>query len=315
LADSPFVAIPKEAWQRRHADKLTSGAWELYGLYCKFRNRDTGRCDPSGQTLMREMKCTYTHVSDCKTELVKKGWIARRGRSAVELLAGTFPAPKVRDLSPQSTSKFGIFRTSTSEYSELGRRELRNIPNSTSEYSELGERTPIYEQEDQQVAAAPAAAAGRETCLQEPVTEQFVTEVVAAGVYPEPVVRHVWSKLKLHCATAGVAPVKKQFLHWLSTERPVAQPVLPQMGAPVVEGRFTSPGAPAKKAVRPPDPNCRTCNGAGKVGGVECGCTQCQYCFGSGMEILEGGARRCRCREPARAQSSGEAGLSVAQEG
>jgi hypothetical protein len=254
---------------------------------------------------MVEMKCTYNHVSDCKTELVRKGWIARKGRRAVELLVGTFPAPKVRELATPTGSNFGKFRTSTSENSEVGGSNFGKFRTSTSENSEVGERAPIYEPVVEPVAAA-ATAAERENFLREQVDEEFVREVIAAGVYPEQLVNHVWKKLKLHCVTQRTVPVKKQFLHWLSTERPSAQPALPEMGAAIVEGRFAA-RPPVSKAACPPDPNCSTCRGQGKIGGVECGCTQCPVCFGSGMEITEKGARRCRCRDTARSASSEEA--------
>ena len=102
-----FLAVPDEAWRRRH--ELSSGEWGMYEAYCSHRNRATGRCDPSVQLLAAELKCTPGHASDMKRELVRKGWVRRCGRRAVLLLVGEFPRPRVAEI---GTANHGIFRDS-----------------------------------------------------------------------------------------------------------------------------------------------------------------------------------------------------------
>lgn len=97
-----YAAVPDEAFRRRA--ELSSGAFDLYELYCKHRNRATGRCDPSVGYLAAKLHRTYKHVSDLKCELVEKGWIERLGRRAVDLLVG-FKPPKVVEIGRANSGK------------------------------------------------------------------------------------------------------------------------------------------------------------------------------------------------------------------
>ena len=277
-----MARVPDEAIRRKR--DLSHGAWDLYEQYCKHRNHETGRCDPSLKFLAQEMQRTYHHVSDMKTELVRAGWIARQGKNGVELLVG-FEPPKVRQLEQKPIPKFGKFRTSSSENSEPGPPEVRKNPNPSSENSELAYKEVVEPGIEPVVAAAATAAAGVQQTLREPVTDEYVTEVIASGVYTEAHVRFVYAKLKLHCATARTIPVKKQLLWWLDQElsAPPVQPTLPGVGASIQ-------AMPLGASVAAPLPK------------EKCDAT-CPHCFGSGLEVVPGkGARRC----PAQAATAGE---------
>ncbi len=282
MGQPPFVAVPETALERRRADKLTHGAWDLYELYCKHRNRATGQCNPSLKLLAVELKRSYTHASDCKTELVEKGWIRRLGRRDVEILVGEFAPPTVVQLGQKGTAKFGKFRTSSSENSELGAAKFGKFRTSSSENSELGDAS-LYEPEvlEPEVVAAAATAAGSPPAtdpLQEAVDESFLTDVLESGVYPAHQVQFILGKLKLHCLASRTKPVRRQFLHWLSTERETPQQSLPGIGAPVIE-------MPARTEAALEVTRCEA---------------TCPRCFGSGIEVVPGnGARRCPERAPA----------------
>jgi hypothetical protein len=264
LPSPNYVAVPDEAMRRR--SELSHGAWSLYEQYCSHRNRDTGRCDPSLELLAVEMRRTYTHISNMKTELVREGWIRRTGRHAVELLVGAeeFPPPKVRPL---------VRKNPNEESASLGKilTPVRKNPNeeSASPYTDKPLKEP-----DEAAAAAAGRKWKRETC-----DAAYIAEVKGEGIYPAELVDYVWRKLQATCRRESVRPTKGRLAYWLSTERgtPPVQPTLPLMGAPVVEGQF-EPGMQDER-LRPPDP-------------------ECVVCFGAGMEVVKGkGARRCKCRQ------------------
>lgn len=280
------MAVPSEALERRR--ELSHGAWDLYERYCWHRNRDTGRCDPSLEFLKDEMKRTYTYISNMKSELVRKGWIRRTGRHAVELLVGEFPPPKVRSFVRKNPNEAG---------SSLGKiiTPVRKDPN------EAGGAPYITEPLKEPVigAAAAPAAVGSDAWKKELCDEAYVAQVKQEGIYPPPFVEFVWRKLKSRCRKEGVAPNKGRFEFWLSQEK--SAPVQPELFSHTVSHTDFQSGdnQPVKPALRDPDPNCMLCRGDGEVDGQVCACRQCQYCFGTGMEIMAGkGARRCRCLRP-----------------
>jgi hypothetical protein len=265
----------------------------LYEQYCKHRNRDTGRCDPGLKLLARDLNRTYTHVSDMKRELIIKGWIRREGRHAVRLLVGVFPPPKVRPLAAPSSEK-----------SEDEVRKNPNLGNQSSEKSEdevrknpnLAPGSPYTDEPvvDEPVAAA-AGAADEQAWKKETADARYVESLKTAQLYPKELVEWVWRKLQFRCLQEQVAPTKGRLMYWLSTEReaPPVQPMLPTMGAPVVEGSFNS-----TPRVRAPDPDCPLCKGGLLLREDDCPCTLCPFCSGTGMEMVEGKARKCRCRQP-----------------
>lgn len=264
-----MARVPDAAIHRRQ--ELSHGAWNLYVHYCAHRNRATGRCDPGLTLLADEMGRTYRHISDCKTELVRKGWIRRTGKNAVVLLVGEFESVKVRQFGKNPNLSSENFRTSGAPTSGGIRTQVR-------EESELGRASLITEPEKEPVAAATAAAAtvagsasGEEDPLSEVCDEAFVEEVLAAEVYSFEHVRWVWRKLRLHCQAKRTVPVKGQFLHWLSTERHTSQQKLPGVESGVVS-----------VAARASPPATGKCDHT------------CPLCYGSGVEVVAGkGARRC----------------------
>lgn len=135
-----YAAVPEEVFRRRA--EISSGAFDLYELYCKHRNRETGRCDPSIGYLAARLHRTYKHVSDLKCELVAEGWIERRGRRAVDLLVG-FKQPKVVE----------IGRANSGKNPELGGGAGGRIPekirNSIPEKSGIGPASPYSEHHSQ----------------------------------------------------------------------------------------------------------------------------------------------------------------------
>jgi len=282
--------LPDDAIRRRK--ELTAGAWHLYELYCFHRNTASGLCNPSNTTLAAEMRCSYTHVSDCKTKLIEKGWIKRLGRHRVELLVGDFPPLKVRDFGPPAGPP-------TSENSELQLRKFRTptseIPNSnfgefrisTSENSESQVTPPITPYKDLTSSKEPvAAAAPTETkdFKKEPLDEAFVENLVASKLYPPALIEHVRNKLVFHCAQEGTVPNKGRLLHWLSREREPVQPDLYSGGSSVVE-QFESP-----RTVNPnlmaPNADCESCLGAG-LKNRPCPCQICPHCQATGIETSE----------------------------
>ncbi len=273
---SGMTRLPDQAIDRRR--QLTRGAWDLYVLYCKHRNHETGRCDPSLRRLAALMERNYTYVSNCKTELVREGWIRRTGKNAVELLVGDFPPLKVQQM---GKAKFG--RNPNLEFGNSPKIEGSSSGEIRTEVREKSELhiSKVVEPGIEPVVAAAAAAAELQSALQEPVTEEYVAEVIALGLYAANFVTWVWGKLKLHCATAHAVPIKKQLLVWLSTERgaPPTQPSLPGIGATLHE----MPRQTAQPAKR-------------------CDST-CPRCSGTGWEIVAGrgpgtGARKCPAMFP-----------------
>jgi hypothetical protein len=265
------VAVPEEAMRRRR--ELTQGAWHLYETYCRYRNRDTGRCDPGLETLAREMQRTYTHVSNMKSELVDQGWLRRVGRHAVDLLVGQFAPPKISPLVRNNPNEEGVLvrKNPNEENPSLGKilTAVRKNPN-----EEIA--SPITAEPVVEPVAAAAATAPRDW-RSEICDERWIEQVKSEGDFSTQLVDFVWRKLQRNCEREGVEPTKGRFDHWLSTERgtPPVQPTLPAMGADLVAGNF-EPGT--NQRVQAPDP-------------------ECTRCFGAGMEVVPGrGARRCQCR-------------------
>lgn len=279
MAQPPFVAVPEEAWRRRH--DLSSGEWELYEAYCSHRNRLTGRCDPSVKFLAQELECTPGHVSDMKRELLRKGWIRRLGRRDVELLVGEFPRPKVAEIGGPN---HGIFRDSGTEFSVIG------LQNHGKFRSQITENSGAHNKDEPVVVepiAAAASAAG-EPADSDPWAEvaddQFVAEVIEAAIYPDGHVLFVWKKLLLYCKKKETKPVRRQFMHWLATERHTPQQELPGMA-----GKVGAHPAPGHEPIQT-----RRCD------------SSCPRCFGTQMEVVPGkGAHRCpnRVAAPAPAAS------------
>jgi hypothetical protein len=131
-----YAAVPEEVFRRRA--ELTSGAFDLYELYCKHRNRDTGRCDPSIGYLAAQLHLSYNHVSDLKCELVEKGWVERLGRRAVDLLVG-FKPPKVVKIGRANSGKNPEFGGGA------GARIPEKIRNRIPENSGVGAASPYSE--------------------------------------------------------------------------------------------------------------------------------------------------------------------------
>lgn len=267
----PFVAVPEEAWRRRH--ELTSGEWELYEAYCSHRNRDTGRCDPSVSYLARELKCTPGHVSDMKRELVRKGWIRRWGRRDVALLVGEFPRPKVTEIGGPN---HGIFRDSRAENSVVAIQNHGKFRDSITEFSGAHNKDEPVVVEPVAAAASAAGNLAASDPWADLADDQFVAEVIEAAIYPDGHVHFVWKKLLFYCKKKETKPVRRQFLHWLATERHTPQQELPGMAAKVGDHP-----APTRELVQT-----RRCD------------SSCPRCFGTQMEVVAGnGARRCPNRD------------------
>ncbi|MGB7925559.1 MAG: hypothetical protein WCF57_20140 [Pyrinomonadaceae bacterium] len=243
------------------------------------------------------MKRTYTHVSNLKSELVTKGWIRRKGRHAVELLVGEFPPPKVRSLVRKNPNEedASLGKILTSEGASLGKivTVVRKNPNEAS-------GPPfIYEPGKKPEAAAATAAAPADAWKKELCDESYVAETKLEGIYPHALVDYVWRKLKRRCKQERVEPNKGRFEYWLSIEKgtPVQQPSL--LEPPVADARESFQASKPERPLLPPDAQCGTCGGDPDYRNEfdqTCHCRACRFCFDSGMEMVEGKARRCRCR-------------------
>jgi hypothetical protein len=259
------------------------------------------------------MRSSYTHVSDCKSELVKKGWIERDGRHRVRLQVGEFAPLKVRDFERPGS-------LSTSENSEL---QLRNIPNSarsnfgefrtsTSEYSESRHTPPAppirIEPVIEPVAAA-AAATEKKDFRKEPLDQTFVKAIVDGRLYPADLVEFVKNKLVFHCAQEGTEPTKGRLLRWLSIEREPVQPTFFSMKAndenTVVEGKFDL-RSPSNPNLLPINPECLSCGGQGLPKGRYCECQICPHCFSTGTEVIDDKAQVCRHKQTPHTQRLSE---------
>ncbi|MEP6743421.1 MAG: DnaA N-terminal domain-containing protein [bacterium] len=286
-----MARVPDEAIRRRR--EISSGAWHLYELYCLHRNSASGLCNPSNTTLAAEMRCSYTHISDSKSELIKKGWIQRQGRQRVQLLVGEFAPLKVHDLTSRTSESSELRRPPTSENSEL---QLRKIPNfahpnfgefrtSTSENSELRATPPAppirIEPVIEPVAAA-ATAGEIKNFRSEPLDDAFAEAIVKARLYPPELVEFVKNKLVFRCAQEGVEPTKVRLLHWLSIEREQVQPSFPSMQTVGQVEEFKSQPA-VNRNLLPARPDCDRCHGKGLERGY-CDCQICPYCKGTGIE-------------------------------
>jgi hypothetical protein len=271
--------------------------------YCRHRNHESGRCDPHLSTLAQNLDRTYSYVSDCKTELVKKNWLTRSGKNAVELLVG-FPPPKVRQVTvnPKYVGR-RAGRKNPKISSEKSEDKFGNFPKISSggirtqvrEESELGAASPITEPGIEPVAAEAAASAaasppapdrGTEVC-----TDEYVAEVRTRGHYPPDFVDFVWRKLRDTCEKQSrrlgypVPPIRRQFDWWLDNE------------------------------LTPPQQSLLT--GAGRTGDVRLGAKQtcdatCSRCFGTGM-WYPGGFERGVARCPGPAVATDERGEEAAQ--
>jgi hypothetical protein len=300
-----LARIPDEAIRRRK--ELTHGAWNLYVEYCRQRNHETGRCNPHLSTLAQQLDRTYRYVSECKTELVRKGWVERRGKNGVDLLVG-FPPPKVREvgLNPKylrrpgagekSELKFGNFpnlssekiRTQVREESELKFGRNPNLEPGVL-ISEPGIEPVAEAAADSAAGSPPAPDRGALLC-----TEVYVAEVRASGRYPPDFVNFVWRKLREQCERQTkrlgypVQPSVNQFEWWLEHE------------------------------LNPPQQELIT--GARGVGDVRLGVntrcdSSCPRCFGTGMWYPGGfGKGVARCPGPPGGGEPGE-GLKVVSGG
>lgn len=275
-----MARVPDEAIRR--SEELTKGAWNLYVRYCSYRNRDTGRCDPGLELLAGDLKRTPRHVSDMKTELVRKGWVRRTGKNAVELLVGDFGGVKVRTFGKNPTVRSENFRPTGGPSSEGIRTQVRKE-------SERSAVAPISEPVTEPVAAVVAAAGGgishpepERDEGQLPCDAAYVAEVKARGHYPPEFVEYVWRKLLKRCAADArasgfaVAPVRRQFDWWLENERAPAQPTLPGVAPSVGDIRLRA-GGPYAQPPRRCDATCTLCFGTGyermPEGGVRKGCS------------------------------------------
>jgi hypothetical protein len=272
-----LARVPDEAIRRRK--ELTHGAWVLYVEYCRHRNHDDGRCDPGLSTLATVLDRTYRHVSDCKTELVKKGWVRRAGKNGVDLCVG-FGPPKVRAAAANSkyVSRPAMVPKSELVFGKFPNTSSGGIRTQVREESELGETSPYSEPVVEPVAAEAAAAAGSHAAHvggTEVCDDAYVAEVKARGRYPPDFVDFVWLKLRERCQDQGrrfgysIPPVRRQFDWWLENEL-----TPPQMSL--------LPGAGRAGDVR-----------LGRKGNCDSSCPQC---FGTGMWYPEGfekGVARC----------------------
>lgn len=280
--------VPDEAVFSRK--ELSHGAWDLYVIYCTHRNRWTGRCDPSTGTLAREMDCSKQHLSTCKRELVRAGWIALDERYNVRLLKGKFDNPQGgRQDSNSEKSEFKSPEikknlNSNSEKSEFDEDEIQKNLNSVKKNlngnSEKSELPHMYEPTFEPTvaascdAAAAAVAAPVQNWRSEFCDEAFVERIRTSGAFSPELVTFVWSKLRLECAFANCSPVKGQFIHWLKTERPV-QTSLPTTSAKIYDMSASARASPGARPL------------------AKCA-VSCPKCFGSGFEQNEGkGVRRC----------------------
>lgn len=252
------VSLPEDALAKR--SELTSGAWRLYETYCKYRDPDTGYCDPSLRILSKEIGRVYHHVSNLKRELVLEGWIRRRGRHAVELLVGDFPAPKVRAFvknnlneGPPSLRKIatkgGFVKNNLNEADGLVKENL-------NEESQLPPHPPnrIKELNTEEAAATPAA---NEIC-----DDAFAAQLAATKLYPDLDVWKIWEKLRRRCLALGETPTRGRLVFWCDTERP-SQQRLPGIPGQVAPADFRTATYFRPAVMEGADPSCPLCRGGG----------------------------------------------------
>jgi hypothetical protein len=274
LPRPPLEAVPQGAYARRR--DLSTGEWSLYQAYCRFRDPETGRCDPTNKELAEELGYTTVYISDCKTKLVREGWIRRLGKYAVELLVGEFPRPTVAEFEP---AKIGKFRSSGSENSDPGRLGDRKNPITRSENSDHGAARPfndldLDQDDDDSSSAAVFAFYSRHTGNFVNANDRQAYRAVAH--LPERVIyagillsllrakRHVNSLKYCLGAIREAADMRPsaEYVNFLASElarkQAQVQPNLPGVGAPVVEADFGRAAAPETTAeeIRHPPAEC-----------------------------------------------------------
>jgi hypothetical protein len=299
-----FIFVPGEAYRRQ--TEVAHAAFRLFFCYCKHRDWETGRCDPSNETIREDTGMGYSYISTAKTNLLDHGWIDRRGKYAVELIVGAveFERRRVRLLAARekkAARRAGRRETPNFENRNLAPPQFRNsefnsdqiskIETANFENRNLAGASPYTDDQGigSGVVAATTAPAGA-ALWQEECDEAFVALVIESGTFPHQDVRHVWNKLKLRCFAERVPPSKGRLLHWLATER-AGQPALPTMGASVTElgARQQSQQSPAKK----------------------CDHT-CGLCFGSGFEVVAGADGRSASRKCPNSAAQAETGKEAA---
>ena len=266
----PFVRVPLEAFMRRH--ELTSGAWDLYLVYCFHRNKDDGRCDPSLKTLQAELKhktgkekSNYPHVTRLRSELVTKGWIRLLDRNAVELLVGDFPLPTVRNIAKkrnEDCEKTQTLPPKDCEKTQTSEEKFAKKRNEDCEKTQTFPAAPIYEPGKEPGKAAAAASGSSDTeagstgqeWRAEVCDQRFVQWVIAQRGYPPALIELVWRELQLECETQTretgtyILPTKGELLDRLNrAQRRPVQPVLPEIGASIHEISNHSPPIPAEE--------------------------------------------------------------------
>lgn len=82
-----FTSIPNEAIDK--ITELSAGAWKLYCVLAKHRNRKTGKCCPSAQTLARALNMERRHIFRLKNELAEAKWARFDGGDVLELFGFT----------------------------------------------------------------------------------------------------------------------------------------------------------------------------------------------------------------------------------
>ena len=304
-----MAILPTDASRRAH--ELSGAEWKVYTNFLSHLNLITMDCEVSHETIARETGIEITNVSNIKRELVAKHWIIRRGRWAVSLLVGADELARVRakrvaDIEAREGAKFGrpqneapilekFQDTLNKTDSDLGK-----IPRSESDlgifHAESWKNSKIINKDDQvvdqvveEVGSAPtttAAATRSDDWKQGTVTQAFLDDIIARGLYSRQIVERAWRELSFKVAQRGpdARATKGELLAFCRQAQ--ATTPLPGLGGAVVE---------LTRARTPPDPS------------LDCDPT-CPLCHGSQMQAVEGkGARRCPSRVARMAEVKREA--------
>lgn len=288
--------VPRYAME--HAYKTSGNGWKVFSSLCKHRNIETGKCNPSHETIARESGVEITGVSKAKKELRDLGWIQTRGKWDVIILVGideferareSYLANKARSQAQRFTKGGAILGKSQDAAGDVGEFPVESWENSGAILKDGNSS------ERDAAAAATTASVSRSISKQdahawkqETVTTEFLAELVTRGLFSEQVVNESWQELAFAVAQRGpdARAVKGELMAFCRAKQKTMP--MPHVAAEVVK-LDTS----------------RASGTAGSTGGVrECDST-CPLCLGGQMQIVPGkGARPC----PNRVAASGDTG-------
>lgn len=262
----------------------------------------TGKCNPSHSLIALETGVEISGVSVAKKELRTKGWIETRGKRDVIVLIGVGEFEKAREaylwkIQISQASKFGkskddgatrgaIFGKSKDAAPDLG-----FIQGTSLDFPKIHNKDEIDVERDVAAAATPTPISSNpNSWKQEPVTQDFLDELVTRGLFSRDVVMQSWQELAFAVAQRGpsTVAVKGELLAFCRAKQ--RSGFLPGVVAAVVKGEFRKePGSAVAS---------RKCS------------PMCSRCFGTGLEVVQGkGARRCPNTPPGN-QSEGKKGTA-----